>query len=291
MAARFNPAPGWPVPPEGWTPPEGWQPDPTWPPAPEGWQFWVEDDLAAGAAPATAAMPAVPPAPPAPGAPVGGPQPGGPGSVPPAQYATYQQGSGEPPTKKNNLVWIIPVAVILLLGVVFGALALSGVFGDDDEPTAATTRTAAPTPSAEPTTPEPSATPSQEASPEASPEAPTDLPTASDDPLAPAFCAANNSVAQKSGQAIVAETAGEYVEHMSTVLETMETMVAPAEIAEAWAYNLEYTRDSLEYIAGLDPATPNFEAQVQYMTEVGVDQIELSDVASQIQSFVLANCL
>jgi len=52
MAYRFNPAPGWPAPPEGWTPPEGWQPDPAWPPAPEGWQFWVwEDDTPA--APAT----------------------------------------------------------------------------------------------------------------------------------------------------------------------------------------------------------------------------------------------
>src|SRR5258708_31907490 len=47
---RFNPAPGWPRPPEGWVPPEGWQPDPAWPPAPEGWSFWVP----APGAPATA---------------------------------------------------------------------------------------------------------------------------------------------------------------------------------------------------------------------------------------------
>src|SRR5699024_8551266 len=48
MAYRFNPAPGWPAPPEGWTPPEGWQPDPAWPPAPEGWEFWVwEEDASA----------------------------------------------------------------------------------------------------------------------------------------------------------------------------------------------------------------------------------------------------
>ena len=44
MAYRFNPAPGWPAPPEGWMPPEGWQPDPSWPPAPEGWEFWVWED-------------------------------------------------------------------------------------------------------------------------------------------------------------------------------------------------------------------------------------------------------
>lgn len=43
MTRRFNPAPGWPAPPEGWLPPEGWQPDPAWPPAPEGWPLTVED--------------------------------------------------------------------------------------------------------------------------------------------------------------------------------------------------------------------------------------------------------
>jgi hypothetical protein len=42
MTKRFNPAPGWPIPPEGWFPPEGWQPDPTWPAAPEGWELVVE---------------------------------------------------------------------------------------------------------------------------------------------------------------------------------------------------------------------------------------------------------
>ncbi|NUT36890.1 MAG: hypothetical protein HOV79_27865 [Hamadaea sp.] len=38
---RFNPPPGWPVPPQGWVPPAGWSPDPSWPPAPAGWVFWV----------------------------------------------------------------------------------------------------------------------------------------------------------------------------------------------------------------------------------------------------------
>jgi hypothetical protein len=41
---RFNPAPGWPVPPIGWVPDSGWQPDPSWPPAPPGWQFWISDE-------------------------------------------------------------------------------------------------------------------------------------------------------------------------------------------------------------------------------------------------------
>jgi micrococcal nuclease len=43
MTRRFNPAPGWPKPPEDWTPHPGWQPDPSWPRAPEGWQLWVDD--------------------------------------------------------------------------------------------------------------------------------------------------------------------------------------------------------------------------------------------------------
>lgn len=41
MVQRFNPAPGWPRPPEGWVPPAGWTPDSSWPPAPPGWQFGV----------------------------------------------------------------------------------------------------------------------------------------------------------------------------------------------------------------------------------------------------------
>lgn len=48
MAARYNPPPSWPPPPEGWTPPAGWQPDPTWGPPPPGWQFWVDDGSASG---------------------------------------------------------------------------------------------------------------------------------------------------------------------------------------------------------------------------------------------------
>ncbi|MCA9704541.1 MAG: DUF4041 domain-containing protein [Myxococcales bacterium] len=42
----FNPPPGWPRPPEGWTPPKGWSPDPAWPEPPAGWEFWstIDDD-------------------------------------------------------------------------------------------------------------------------------------------------------------------------------------------------------------------------------------------------------
>lgn len=40
----FNPPPGWPKPPEGWTPPPGWKPDPSWPPPPPGWDLWLSPD-------------------------------------------------------------------------------------------------------------------------------------------------------------------------------------------------------------------------------------------------------
>lgn len=40
----FNPPPGWPPAPPGWTPPKGWTPDPSWPEPPAGWQLWVGDD-------------------------------------------------------------------------------------------------------------------------------------------------------------------------------------------------------------------------------------------------------
>ncbi len=38
---EFNPPPGWPKPPMGWTPPKGWTPDPNWPTPPAGWELWV----------------------------------------------------------------------------------------------------------------------------------------------------------------------------------------------------------------------------------------------------------
>jgi hypothetical protein len=41
---RFNPPPGWPKPPAGWSPPKGWTPDPAWPSAPDGWVLWVPVD-------------------------------------------------------------------------------------------------------------------------------------------------------------------------------------------------------------------------------------------------------
>jgi hypothetical protein len=43
----FNPPPGWPKPPKGWTPPNGWKPDPAWPAPPLGWQLWIPDGVLA----------------------------------------------------------------------------------------------------------------------------------------------------------------------------------------------------------------------------------------------------
>lgn len=43
----FNPPPGWPKPPDGWTPPKGWSPNPEWPDPPSGWQLWIPSELAA----------------------------------------------------------------------------------------------------------------------------------------------------------------------------------------------------------------------------------------------------
>lgn len=41
-ARRFNPPPGWPPVPAGWTPPASWSPPADWPPVPEGWVLWLE---------------------------------------------------------------------------------------------------------------------------------------------------------------------------------------------------------------------------------------------------------
>lgn len=45
-AVVFNPPPGWPKPPKGWTPPNGWKPDSAWPASPPDWEFWIPDPTA-----------------------------------------------------------------------------------------------------------------------------------------------------------------------------------------------------------------------------------------------------
>ena len=46
MPRKFNPPPGWPLPPPGWQPGPDWQPDPLWPPPPVGWSFWIDEPIA-----------------------------------------------------------------------------------------------------------------------------------------------------------------------------------------------------------------------------------------------------
>lgn len=79
----FNPPPGWPKAPEGWTPPEGWKPDPSWPNPPPGWQLWVP----VGGRPAAENL----------AAPVGGPTPTNLPPPPPPRP------SGEPAPIASNL--------------------------------------------------------------------------------------------------------------------------------------------------------------------------------------------
>ena len=55
----FNPPPGWPKPPSGWTPPRGWTPDPAWPAPPEGWQLWISTQDHATPPPLPPSAPAV----------------------------------------------------------------------------------------------------------------------------------------------------------------------------------------------------------------------------------------
>ena len=65
-AVRFNPPPGWPTPPIGWTPPAGWKPDPSWPTPPTDWSLWLPDDPTAAPSPDATASPPAEASPPAP---------------------------------------------------------------------------------------------------------------------------------------------------------------------------------------------------------------------------------
>lgn len=148
MAARFNPPPGWPSSPEGWTPPPGWQPDPSWPAPPTGWQLWIEEGTpsAPASAPTSGTLPT----------------------------------SGVPTTGRKP--WLIPViaavaAILLIVGVLFS----TGVLGGSDDPknakTTAEKRTSKPTEEAtdkqtEKATDKPTDKPTEEAT-----DTPTDKPT------------------------------------------------------------------------------------------------------------------
>jgi hypothetical protein len=130
MARRFNPAPGWPAPPAGWTPPPGWKPDPAWPPAPPGWQFWVEDDTPAAA---TGPAPTGPvPTQPADGGPAAGEAPppgGGPAGSRPGWDAPEGAGPGFTAWVRDHK--LLSGAAVLLLVVLLGWWAVQGS-GDQD---------------------------------------------------------------------------------------------------------------------------------------------------------------
>jgi Domain of unknown function (DUF4190)/Septum formation len=113
VGLRYNPPPGWPPAPEGFSPSPGWQPDPSWPPPPPGWQLWVNDDQAPTRVSSQQTIQAGPPSPPrlpgdaaeasggpygGPGSPYGGPGGayGGPGSSPYGDAANPYGGSASP---------------------------------------------------------------------------------------------------------------------------------------------------------------------------------------------------
>jgi Domain of unknown function (DUF4190)/Septum formation len=142
VGLRFNPPPGWPPVPEGFTPQPGWQPDPSWPPLPLGWQLWVNDDQPpAGAAQAT--NPGQPSAPPLPADGWGG-QYGGAGtpsygdpntpyrSSPGIPYGTPYGVPGRPPATGPTSGWAVASFVtgllsVVVLSVIFAFIALSRI--------------------------------------------------------------------------------------------------------------------------------------------------------------------
>jgi Septum formation/Domain of unknown function (DUF4190) len=125
VGLRYNPPPGWPPPPRGFTPKPGWQPDPSWPPPPPGWQLWVNDDEP----PAQARAGQAPPAQDWPGqAP-----PAGPGAAPgwaaePTPGGRGYRGSGTGQTSGWAVAsFILGIFAVVPLSVIFGFVALQKI--------------------------------------------------------------------------------------------------------------------------------------------------------------------
>jgi Septum formation/Domain of unknown function (DUF4190) len=125
VGLRYNPPPGWPPPPRGFTPKPGWQPDPSWPPPPPGWQLWVNDDEP----PAQAWAGQTPPAQDWPGqAP-----PPGPGTAPgwaaePAPGGRGYRGSGTGSTSGWAVAsFILGIFAVVPLSVIFGFVGLQRI--------------------------------------------------------------------------------------------------------------------------------------------------------------------
>jgi len=214
MTSRFNPPPGWPPAPAGWTPPPGWSPDPSWPSPPPGWQLWVEDGADGGPAGASddvsrfskpdaqSAPTSVMPTYQAPGAPQPGavPPSGSVPTAPPAPWSaqgsapSWQQGPSGPggpgaggpdgsgPSRSGGKQWLIPVIIaIVAIGAIIAVLFATGVLGgsDDPEPKPTTSSTAAETedPTDEPTTDDATDEPTDEPTTDDATDEPTVEPT------------------------------------------------------------------------------------------------------------------
>ncbi len=325
MAYRFNPAPGWPVPPQGWVPPEGWVPDPSWPPAPAGWNFWLEvPDAAAPVSPAAAPQPTTPmpavtsPPPPAatspasanpamttpmpavaPAPPTGGgmpPQPA-PASVPYAQYNHVPAaGSASQPglvqeRRRSPLVWLVPLVLLLVGGVAWGVIALLN--GPDDKPTdsAAPTVTATATPTPDPaTTPPPAENPAPEAPPTEA--APTEAPPAGGDDQAAttAFCPAALSLYTAFGQATSTETVAEFIAIYEPAVAAMPQAAPPAQIAEAWAFKHTNDTEMIAAIKAGDQSLKPIDAYMSFQIQAALKGDEFVTQETALTEFVSDRC-
>ena len=119
MGLRFNPPPGWPPVPEGFTPQPGWQPDPSWPPSPPGWQLWIDEDqqLADPSQPVDPSQPSAPPLP----ASSGSGQYGSPGRP----YGIPAKPAGTAPTSGWAIAsFVLGLLTVAVLSVIFALIAL-----------------------------------------------------------------------------------------------------------------------------------------------------------------------
>ena len=326
MAYRFNPAPGWPVPPQGWAPPEGWVPDPGWPPAPAGWNFWLEvPDAAAPVSPAAAPQPTAPqptalqptmpmPAAPqpavpqhtmpmpavAPTSPAGGGMPpqAAPASVPYAQYnhaptagSASQPGLVEERRRRSPLVWLVPLVLLLVGGVAWGVIALLN--GPDDKPTdsAAPTVTATATPTPDPvTTPPPAENPAPEPPPAEAPssEAP---PAGEDDQAATtAFCPAALSLYTAFGQAAATGTVAEFIAIYEPAVAAMPQAAPPAQIAEAWAFKHTNDTEMIAAIKAGDQSLKPIDAYMSFQIQAALEGDEFVTQETALTEFVSDRC-
>jgi len=282
MAWRFNPAPGWPPAPEGWTPPPGWQPDPSWPPAPDGWPLWLDD-----AAPATA--------------------PAQLGSTTIAGPEVAQPGLVVPGSGRSGLgAWLAFVVVLLL--AVGGYLVWNG-FRDDEAaaPAAQPTATAPEVPDAPaPEKPEGADVPTPEL-PDALelpdvPEVPVvpdvpelpDLPELSDVPGLPAdldACLAISEAATGWSLVLFEADVATYLAAAEPMLEKIDALAPPAGFEDAWATYAAGARAVTDHLRTVDPAaSPVVEMTAFLQGEGSGLEPAFSEASAQVMESVSAVC-